>query len=380
MGSRKKAIVPGLLVAGFVFWWYFEPLPWLGAVMALLAGFLTFYILSTGRMERTRTPFFIALFVFIFGTLIVDILYLGLSSFAHQVAVWSPGYYFPESIGKGIVAFPSPLMLPTIFWGGAEFLSGLGAWQTSLPTSLGAFFVFMIPYAVIFLVFGRAFCGWICPLGGLTEAMATGKKERWQLNSVRKKMVTTSGFGYPSLKGWVNAFRYVFLSAMILLSILLGFAIVNIFYPVLWLKSMPVFWSVVGVLVVFAIALPFMTKRRWWCYICPVGAIMSPLDKISPFRIKIDQEKCVKCMDCVHACRMYALTPQGVEKGEWESGYCIRCGRCIEACSEEAIDISWMGGQNKARAPFVALVTSTALALYVWYIVLLVSLISRIVA
>lgn len=373
VSSRKKAVILAALVGGFVFLWYFSPFPWLGVVMGLLAGLVTFYILSTGRMERLRRPFFTALPVLLSVTLIANILFVGFTSFMKWIPMWNPGYYFPTGGGVGAIPYPIPIIIPAIFWRGAEFLAGLGVWQSVVPATLGASLIFMIPYVLIFIIFGKASCGWLCPLGGLPELMTIGKKERLQLNFLKKKMVTTSGFIYTNLKGWVDNVKYGFLLVVILLSLFLGFAIVNIFFPVLWLKSVPAFWTVIGILVVFAVVLPFMTKRRWWCFICPVGAILSLCQKISFFRVKIDREKCIKCMDCVQVCPTYALTPQSVEEGKCLGEHCIRCGRCIEVCPDEAIDIYWRGRQRKVRAPFIALVIATAFALYIWFIVLLVS-------
>jgi polyferredoxin len=147
---------------------------------------------------------------------------------------------------------------------------------------------------------------------------------------------------------------------------------------VLWMKSMPAFWTITGILAVFAVALPLVTKRRWWCYICPAGAILSFAQKISLFRVNIDRSKCIECMDCVRACRYYALTPQSVENGKCLGEYCVRCGRCIESCSEQAIDLSWIGSHKKAREPFIALVVATTFALYIWYVLLFVSFFFRI--
>jgi polyferredoxin len=208
--------------------------------------------------------------------------------------------------------------------------------------------------------------------------MAAGRKEWWKLNFRRQKTEMADSANHLSIKIWVDILRYGLLGLVVLLSLFLGFAIVNIFFPVLWLKSMPVFWIVIGILAFFAVILPIMTKRRWWCFICPVGAILSPLERFSLFRIKIDKDKCVKCMDCVHACRMYALTPQGVDAGECEGGYCTRCGRCVEACSEEAIDICWAGSSREARSPFITLAIATTFAIYFWYAVTLVSFTSKI--
>lgn len=377
--SRKKAVILAALVAAFSFWWYFDPFPWVGVVMGLLTGLFTFYILSTGRMERLRKALFVGLPVLVIATLIVNILYIGLTSFMIWVGLWDGGYYFPNSQGLGTSPYPLPILLPQIFLGRAEFLAEWSVWQTAIPTNLGEFFVAMIPFFVILVVFGRSFCGWLCPFGGLPDLMASGKKERWQLNFLKKKMVTTRGVSYyTDLKGWVHNIKYVLLLAVVLLSLFLGFAVVNIITPALWLKSMPVFWTIVGIMIATAVVLPFMTKRRWWCYICPVGAGFAFLQKFSFFRIMIDQKKCIKCLDCVHECPMFAMTPKGVKEGKCSSGSCIRCGRCIEICPEEAIDLYWIGRQKKVRAPFISLIVATASALYIWFIVLLVSYSSKI--
>ncbi len=377
--TRKRAVILAALVGGFSFWWYFTPFPWLGVVMGLLAGLYTFYLLSTGRMERLRKALFVGLPVLVLTTLVVNILYIGLTSVMVWIGRWDASYYFPGSGGLGTSPYPLPTLLPTIFLGKAEFLTEWSVWQTAIPTNLGEFFVTMIPFFIILVVFGRAFCGWLCPFGGLPDLMATGKKERWQLNFLKKKLVTTRGFSYYSdLKGWVQNIKYVFLLVVVLLSFFMGFAIVNIITPALWLKSIPVFWTIVGILAVTAVVIPFMTKRRWWCFICPVGAGFAFLQKVSFFRIMIDKVKCVKCLDCVQECPMYAMTPKGVKEGKCLSGYCIRCGRCIEVCPEEAIDLYWMGRKKKVRAPFIALTIATASALYIWFIVLLVSYSSKI--
>jgi NapH/MauN family ferredoxin-type protein len=346
--------------------------------MGLVTGLFSFFALGQGRMERLRKPFFIALTLVTSLALVFYIQFSGITSFKQWVAAWPPGYYFPGFAVKGTIPYPGPMVLPSVFWGGTAFSASSGLWQTTVPNTLGSFFLFMVPYIIIFAVFGRAFCGWLCPLGGLPELMSSGGKEWWLAKPLTETTTVTGALGYTGLKGWVKAIRYVLLALLVLLSLLLGFSLVNIFFPVLWLKSMTAFWTTCGILLVLAVVLPFVTKRRWWCYICPVGAAMALFDRISLFRVKIDKEKCVKCMDCVHACRMYAMTPQGVEAGRAEAGYCVRCGRCVDACSEEAIDICWMGGQKKARRPFVALAIATSLALYVWYVDILVFLSSRI--
>jgi polyferredoxin len=378
--SRIKAVILAALVGGFAFWWYFEPFPWLGVGIGLFAALFTFYILSTRRMERLRRAFFIGLPILALMTLVANIFFTGFTSFMIWVGAWDAAYYLPGSQGLGTSPYPLPIYITTIFLGRAEFLAQWSVWETAIPSNLGEFFVFMIPYFIVLIVLGKGFCGWICPFGGLPEAMITGKKERWQLNFLKKKIVKPSGFTYyTGLKEWVINLKHGILLAIIVLFFFLPFAIINIITPVLWLKNIPVFWTIIGILVVFAMVLPFMTKRKWWCIsICPVGAAFSLLNKISLFRVKIDPEKCIKCLDCVQECPLYAITADAV-RGEGEpNAQCVRCGRCIEVCPEAAIDIYWAGRTKKVRAQFITLATATAFAWYLWFIVILVAYSSKI--
>lgn len=371
--SKKRAIIAGALVGAFSFYWYFTPFPWLGAIMGVLAGFFTFYILSTRRMERLRRAFFIGLFALVLISLIAIILDMGIGTFMSWVGIHEKEYYLPgQSLGTG--SFPCTREVPNVILGRAVYLPGLGMWQTTFPSSLATFLVILVPFVLTGIIFGRGFCGWICPFGGLVEAFVTGRKERWKLKMFIKQVTTKGGFQYAGLKEWVKDTKYGILVALILLSIAFAFPLFCIFCPVLWLEVMPIFWGIIAVLVIFAVVLPFMTKRRWWCLICPMGAVLALLNRISLFRIKMDKEKCTKCLDCVQECRTYAMTPQNVEIGKCTSADCIRCGRCIEACPEDAVDLYWIGSARKVRSWFIALAIAAAAAWYIWFMVILVDI------
>lgn len=369
VSSNKWSIIPALLVGGFALWWYYKPFPWLGAIMAVLSAALTYFILNTRRMERFRRATYIGIFAAVLLTLIIIISSLGLGSFLTWISTHEKAYYLAgQTIGT--LSYPCTREVPQVLLGRAAYLPSIGVWQTNFPSNINAFLLLMVPYLGTAILFGRGICGWICPFGGLNEAMVTGKKERWQLNFLKKADATTSGFRYAGLKTWVKDIKYGMLAAVVLLSVFF-FPIVCVYCPVFWLSARPVFWTIVGLGVVFAIALPFMTKRRWWCHICPLGATFALIDRISPFRVKIDKKKCIKCMDCVQDCRMYALTPNAVAGTGTPDADCIRCGRCIETCPEEAIDMYWLGTFKKARSVFITLVIVAILAWYLWFVVIL---------
>jgi len=372
-----KAALYGLAVGLFGLWWYFDPYPALAAAVALASGLMVYGMLSSGRIERFRRPFFTILMLLGALSLAGTFMLLGPMQFGQWLGRWDPGYYFASSAGQGTLIYPAPVVVPSVWWGGADFLTSVGMWQTSVPGSMISALLFMIPYVIILLAFGRAFCGWICPLGGLVDLAASTDRDRLGAGFLREKITTEDGFYYGRLKPWAGWIRYVLLVVVVALSLTAGFALVNIFYPVLWMQSTAGFWIIAVVLVIFAIALPLVTGRRWWCYICPLGALISLLDRVTPFKVRIDKTKCTRCMDCTASCRMLALTPAEVETGRIASSLCVRCGRCIEACPEDAINIYWAETQRKARAPFIAVITATALSLYVWYAVMIVSLALR---
>jgi polyferredoxin len=95
-----------------------------------------------------------------------------------------------------------------------------------------------------------------------------------------------------------------------------------------------IFLSLFGGLV---IALPVMTKKRTQCsFLCPLGAINTLSNKITPFTLKIDKNSCNECFKCVGVCPLYALTPEDIKAGK-VSVFCSKCGKCVDTCSKKAI-------------------------------------------
>ena len=375
--SKKKAAGFGVLVGGFALWWYSDPFLWLGIVIGLFAGFFTFFMLTTKRMERLRKPFYIGVYILVFVTLTANILYIGLLSFLIWIRAWSPGYIIPAASGLGTTPFPLPSIVPSMLLGKAKFVVQDSLWQAGTPSSIGLLLLFMVPYVVTLGVFDRGFCGWICPFGGCSEGFSAVNKGKSKLKFLLKKSGEPSKFsptGLSALKGWVEWSRYAILIAVVILSLVVPFAIYNMITPALWLKSYPIFWIIMSVVFILAVLLPLVTNRRWWCFTgCPVGTALSVMHKISLFQVKIDKNKCNHCMECVKECEYFAMTPQGVKQGDPASGNCIKCGKCFDVCTEDAIDITLVGTRTKVRAPFIAMILTMTFAWYLWFVVLLVS-------
>jgi len=378
--SRKKAIIGALLVGGFGFYWYFDPFPWLGAIMGILGGLLTYYLLNTRRMENARRLFFIGINLLVITSIIVVIMQMGWNTFLSWSDIHEKEYYLRGQTSSGIQSFPCTRDVPQVWLGKASYLTYAASWNVAFPTTLGAFLVTLIPYVAIGLLFGRGVCGWLCPFGGLTEIFVTGKRVRWRLNALKRKFITGSGYSYAGLKEWVKDTKYGLLITVVLLSIFLSFPLVCVFCPVFWIEPLFILWVMTAIIIFFAIVLPIMTKRRWWCLICPIGACFGLINKISFFRLRVDKNKCIKCYDCIDECRMYSLGPETLEKDKSPGDDCTRCGRCMEVCPENAIDIYFWNTRRKVRAGFITLILIAALALYLWFVVIRADVLPRLIS
>ena len=64
---------------------------------------------------------------------------------------------------------------------------------------------------------------------------------------------------------------------------------------------------------------------------------------VSNFRLKVDEEACIGCGDCVDRCPMHALTVEG-ECVRVDLKRCIGCGLCNSACYSEALSMKRVEG------------------------------------
>lgn len=179
-----------------------------------------------------------------------------------------------------------------------------------------------------FLVGGRVYCSWVCPLNLVTDAAA------WLRDRIGIK-----GGAHISrqTRYWVLALTF----ALALLTGTIAWELVN---PVSMLHRGLIFGLGMAWLTVLAVFLfDLLISRNGWCgHVCPVGAFYSLLGKWSPLRVAATRRSaCNDCMDCFAVCP----EPQVIKpalKGESEgagpvilSPNCTNCGRCIDVCSKE---------------------------------------------
>ena len=86
-----------------------------------------------------------------------------------------------------------------------------------------------------------------------------------------------------------------------------------------------------AVFVFAVIAMVAVVDRAWCRYLCPIGAMYGPTNKISVSDVRYDPDQCIHCQLCIEACPM-AINP----KEDKLDPECIRCGRCVDVCPTDA--------------------------------------------
>ncbi len=208
------------------------------------------------------------------------------------------------------------------------------------------------------IAIGRVWCGWICPMGSLLEWVSF-RKARKRAASIpdswrRVKYFLLAASLVAALFG---SLTLLVLDPIAILTRTLTTAILPaLFYaintvetalyrldflvPALdWFESLvrgtvipaeqPVFAQSIAIAALFTglIALNLVAHRFWCRYLCPLGAMLGLLAKVSLFRPVIGA-KCTSCTRCAAICKPGAITTKG-EELQIVPSECTVCLDCL---------------------------------------------------
>ncbi len=219
-------------------------------------------------------------------------------------------------------------------FGGIETMWSYITTGVTLKTTNLLTFSVLIAVLGVSLVAGRAFCGWMCPLGTLQDMFSSWAR-RLSLNREKdtpqgKKSKARFPIQVPpKIDKWLRYLKYLVLAIII-------FASARSIYPPLRdiCPARAIFgfhWNtplLAAVLLLFVLS--SMWIKRFSCkYLCPLGAALAIFNKISPVHINIDIQSCTNCGRCEDECPVDIPTiPENIRSAE-----CIRCLECLETCA-----------------------------------------------
>ena len=229
----------------------------------------------------------------------------------------------------------------------------------------------MLPAAITLVLttlFGRFFCGWVCPLGTLIDGsrhlFPARKKSpepgRRQLKySLLIFLLAAALFGLP-LTGLFDPFSLLVRGLTFAVHPALDSATTTFFtwtyqHAPGWvnavtepvyalLKSMLPFAAKVFGLSVFSLLLLLTVlglsslESRFFCRkVCPLGALLALCSRFSLFSLTGGGPDCGKCRQCRTICRMAAID----EQRSIASAECTLCLDCLAQCPKGRISYSW---------------------------------------
>jgi Na+-translocating ferredoxin:NAD+ oxidoreductase RnfG subunit/NAD-dependent dihydropyrimidine dehydrogenase PreA subunit len=190
---------------------------------------------------------------------------------------------------------------------------GPGVFLNDLPLLLLVLFT-----GVTTLLWGRIFCGFLCPFGALQDAL-----ERIVPRRFRKE-----------LPAWLHR-RAVLgkygILGLVVVPVLLGsqaslFQYFEPFGTVFFFSSSLLLWAIAGTFLAASAVIP-----RFYCrYACPLGAALALGSMAAPFRIQ-RVEQCTVCRVCENACPTGAIQKERVDFRE-----CVRCNVCEKKLMDRA--------------------------------------------
>ena len=249
------------------------------------------------------------------------------------------------SVGYDAIAYICPLgALETIF----------GSWAF-VPRVL----ICLAVVVIVALVFGKAFCSWVCPVAPLSDLLR-GRKAR------EKDECERTQAAHRVLERWsdTNAAqaekhkpfrpqvdgRHVVLAGSLASAAVCGFPVFCLVCPIgLTFASAIALYRLIGfnepaieVLVFPALLVLELTVFRKWCHrFCPVGALLSLLSRGNrTFKPHVNASMCARhagssCAACAQACPEH-IDPCA-DLGDRSLAECTRCGACVNTCPAKAL-------------------------------------------
>jgi polyferredoxin len=193
--------------------------------------------------------------------------------------------------------------------------------------------VLFVAILVTAVAAGSFFCGWICPLGTIQQAV-TGFR-RWLQKRVSFFALTGRWLSRQTrplafLDRWLGYAKYLVLAWIIWGTVTAGIMVFRDVDP--WSGIINVaergitigFWVFIG-----TVAVSFIGDRVWCRYLCPLGAIVGLVGKIGLIRVQRESATCTGCQLCSRKCPMHIKVHK---ESRVTAVQCNMCLNCVNIC------------------------------------------------
>lgn len=197
-----------------------------------------------------------------------------------------------------------------------------------------------LTFALLFLsaiVFGRAWCGWLCPVAGFSDMLQTVNGRPYTTH--KAKMVK-----YIIWVAWIVAI------ACVAVFIGGGFSSVDPFLgtengiSIYSVSLMAVYYIVLGVIVISSLLLGRRGFCHTLCWMAPfliLGRKLANIFRVRSLRLSANANPCSGCGKCDTACPMSLPVRAMVESNKLEHTDCTLCDICVNTCPNKKLMIGF---------------------------------------
>jgi polyferredoxin len=203
-----------------------------------------------------------------------------------------------------------------------------------------------VVFGVLFfssLFFGRFFCGWICPGGGLQEIISDFRNR-----PARRKRI--NWIKYVIWVIWFGFFLFLLLRAGgvrevdVLFGTTKGISVAD-------LMSIVIYFFFTGLIVLLSMVLGRRGACHSICWMAPfmvVGRKIGRATALPALKLNADSERCTHCSACTKQCPMSIDVTRMVDIADMNDPDCILCGSCADVCPESVIRLSFEFNEKEA--------------------------------
>ncbi len=241
---------------------------------------------------------------------------------------------------RKILLLAAMLLFPVVLNYLSPYLVILGGFGGVL-TGSGMVFAGMF---VSSLVFGRAYCGWVCAPGGLQDACTsivskpTGRRQNIVKYIVWVPWLAAIVLGFVSAGG-VKQVNMLFLTDG-------GISVTSIYNYV-------IYFTVVILIVVLSLTLGKRSFCHSLCWMAPfmvLGSLLTEKLRTPRLRLRSDASQCTSCGACTKSCPMSLPVADMVQNQAIFHTECILCGSCAEVCPRKTIQLAFCRPARHAMA------------------------------
>jgi polyferredoxin len=191
----------------------------------------------------------------------------------------------------------------------------------------------------------KGFCGWICPIGTLSQYVWMAGEKAFGRNF---RIGPFTDLSLRSIKYILLGF-FLFLIGLAMPPAMMVLFFITDYYKAVDVRMMLFFTEMTSLTLWFLVILFILSllyKNVWCRYLCPYGALLGLLSRLSPLKVRRNEEKCSHC----HACTKHCPALIDVENTSVvKSVECFGCLTCVSRCpSDGALDLTVLSGKKSS--------------------------------